>query len=168
MSGALAASAPSFALAQTTAPNRPAPAENTARRAQALVDPIVPQTALERTFLAAFSDETMRAAFRRQFLESPVVLALASNAPNAPPLERPLPNDARMTFIFTTAARADAVLGAEAPRRIMNGRAALERLRGKYLIINYGLEPMLTMEPDDIERFLAMPQSTTQSAGPSQ
>jgi hypothetical protein len=157
--------APAGAAAQTTTPNRTAPA---AREAQALINPIVPQTALERTFLAAFSDETMRAAFRRQFLESPVVLMLASNASDAPPLERPLPNNQRASFIFTSAARADSVMGPAAPRQTMNGRAALERLRGKYLIINFRLEPMLSLEPDDIDRFLALAQSATQSTGPAQ
>lgn len=165
VTGALLALTPSWALAQPATSNPTAPS----REPRALVNPIVPQTALERTFLAAFSDENMRAAFRRQFLESPVVLALASSAPDAPPLERPLPNNQRTSFIFTSVARADSVMGPAAPRRIMNGRAALERLRGKYLVINFGLEPMLTLEPDDITRFLALPQSSTQSAaGPSQ
>jgi hypothetical protein len=156
---------PTGAAAQTTTGDRAAPP---ARQAQALIEPIVPQTPLERTFLAAFSDESMRAAFRRQFLESPVVVAFVSNAPDASPLERPLPNNQRATFIFTSAARADSVMGPAAPRRTMNGRAALQRLRGRYLIINFGLEPMLTLEPDDIDRFLALPQSAPQSAGPSQ
>lgn len=163
VAAALSAALPAWAAAQTPPPNAAG-----ARQAQALVDPIVPQTELERTFLAAFSDESMRMAFRRQLLDSMVVLALASNAPDAPPLERPLPNDARATFIFTSTARADSVLGPAAPRRVMNGRAALEQLRGKYLIINFRLEPMLTLEPDDIERFLTLPQTTTPSAGPSQ
>lgn len=164
LAGGLLAALPGLALAQTTPP----PPSSEARQARALSDPIVPQTALERTFLAAFSDESMRAVFRRQLLESPVVLALASSAADAPPLERPLPNNARAAFIFTTVARADAVLGPAAPRRVMNGRGALEQLRGKYLVINYRLEPMLTLEPDDIDRFLAIPPAPAQSAGPAQ
>ncbi|MGD9979681.1 MAG: hypothetical protein AB7H66_13900 [Hyphomonadaceae bacterium] len=162
--GLLAATAPGVALAQTPNPQ----GGNTARRPQALENPIVPETDLERTFLAAFSDESMRTAFRRQLLESNIVLALANSAPDAPPFERPLPNNQSTTFIFTSVARASAVMGPAAPRRVMTGRAALERLRGKYLIINYSLEPMLTLEPDDIDLFLAMPRSGTQSAGPSQ
>jgi hypothetical protein len=168
LTGVLAFATPALASAQTTGQS-PAPAtRNTVPQARGLVEPIVPENALERTFLAAFSNEDMRAAFRRQFLESPVVLAVASNAPDAPPLERPLPNNARATFVFTSLARADAVMGPAAPRRVMNGREALERLRGKYLIVNYQLEPMLTLEPEDLERFLAIPQTSPRSAGPSQ
>ncbi|MGD9966654.1 MAG: hypothetical protein AB7T59_09055 [Hyphomonadaceae bacterium] len=163
--GLVAAAAPSLTLAQTGGNPQ---GGNTARRAQALENPIVPETDLERTFLAAFSDESMRTAFRRQLLESQIVLALANNAPDAPPLERDLPNNNRAAFIFTSLARAEAVMGPAAPRRLMTGRAALERLRGKYLIVNYSLEPMLTLEPDDIERFLAMPRTGVPSAGPSQ
>jgi hypothetical protein len=163
------AAAPGIALAQTTGSTRtPSTTGDIVRRPTGLVQPIVPETELERTFLAAFSNEDMRSAFRRQFLESNVVLALATSASDSPPLERPLPNDQRMTFIFTSAARADSVMGPAAPRRAMSGRAALERVRGKYLLINYTLEPMLTLEPDDIDRFLALPRTAARSAGPSQ
>lgn len=177
VTGLLIAAAPGVALAQTgqqQQPNRTPPAtttpqgDNTARQASALVRPIVPDNDLERTFLAAFSDESMRTAFRRQFLESQVVLALRSNAADSAPFERPLPNNQSATFIFTSAVRADSVMGPAAPRRAMTGRQALERLRGKYIIVNYRLEPMLTLEPDDTAAMLAMPRTGAGSAGPSQ
>jgi hypothetical protein len=163
------AAAPGLAFAQTTgAAPAPGTTGDIVRRPTGLVQPIVPETELERTFLAAFSNEEMRTAFRRQFLESNVVLALASNATDAAPLERPLPGGQTATFIFTSAIRADSVMGPAAPRRTMTGRAALERVRGKYLVINYTLEPMLTLEPEDIDRFLALPRTAARSAGPSQ
>lgn len=165
---AAACATPDLALAQSPRQANPTATEG-ARQSTTLFQPIVPQTDLERTFLAAFSDEEMRTAFRRQFLESQVVLALASNAPDAGPREGPrLPNNSRPTFVFTTSTRMDSVLGPASPRRAMTGRAALERLRGRYLFINYGLEPMLTLEPDDVARFLALPRVSTQSAGPAQ
>lgn len=165
---AAVSAAPSLAFAQSPRQANPTANEG-ARQSTTLVEPIVPQTDLERTFLAAFSDEAMRAAFRRQFLDSQIVLALASTAPDAAPREGPrLPNNSRPTFIFTTNARMDSVLGPASPRRAMTGRAALERLRGRYLFINYGLEPMLTLEPDDVTRFLALPRTSGQSAGPAQ
>jgi hypothetical protein len=168
VAGVLAA-APGIAFAQTTGSTRaPATSGDVVRRPTGLVQPIVPETELERTFLAAFSNEDMRSAFRRQFLESNVVLALQTNATDSAPLERPLPNRQSASFIFTSLTRADSVMGPAAPRRSMTGRAALERVRGKYLVINYTLEPMLTLEPDDIERFLAMPRNSARSAGPSQ
>ncbi|MGQ0531144.1 MAG: hypothetical protein ACT4OF_00445 [Caulobacteraceae bacterium] len=163
VTGALLAGLTTFAAAQTTPPG-----PGGARQAQALVNPIVPQTELERTFLAAFSDESMRAAFRRQLLDSTVALVLASNANDSPPRAERMRGDAMVSFIFTTAARVDSVFGPAAPRAMIAGRAALERLRGKYVVVNYGLEPMLTLEPDDIERFLATPQTPAPSAGPSQ
>ncbi|HCK83543.1 MAG TPA: hypothetical protein DHW63_03210, partial [Hyphomonadaceae bacterium] len=46
---------------------------------------IEPQNVLEYAFLAAMGSEALRPAFRRQFLDSRVVLALASSAPDAPP-----------------------------------------------------------------------------------
>lgn len=127
---------------------------------------IEPENALEQAFVAALDNEAMRPIFRRLLLDAPVALALASDAADAAPLERPLPDGAAAGFIFTSAARLDAVLGASAPRAVISGRAALERLRGKYAVLNYRLAPMLTLEPDDIARYLETPE--TPSAGPAQ
>lgn len=120
--------------------------------------PIEPENALERAFVAAFENEEMRPVFRRLLLDSPVALALASNAAEAPPLERPLREGATAGFIFTSAARLSSVLGEETPRAVVAGRAALERLRGKYAVVNYRLAPMLTLEPEDIARYLETPE----------
>jgi hypothetical protein len=127
--------------------------------------PIEPANALEQAFVAALDNEAMRPIFRRLLLEAPVALALASDAEDAPPLERPLREGAAAGFIFTSAARLDAVFGESAPRTVIPGRAALERLRGKYAVLNYRLAPMLTLEPEDIARYLETPEA---SAGPAQ
>lgn len=121
------------------------------------LQPIEPANALEQAFIAAFQNEEMRPAFRRLLLEAPVALALASAAADAPPLERPLREGATAGLIFTSAARLAVVLGGDAPHVVMPGRSALERLRGKYAVLNYRLAPMLTLEPDDITRYLEAP-----------
>lgn len=126
---------------------------------------IEPENALERAFVAALDNEAMRPVFRRLLVEAPVALALASNAADAPPLQRPLRDGAAAGLIFTSAARLDAVLGEDAPRAVLPGREALERLRGNYAVLNFSLAPMLTLEPEDIERYLEIPES---SAGPAQ
>jgi hypothetical protein len=120
--------------------------------------PIEPQNALEHAFVAALGNEEMRPVFRRLLLESPVALALASAEDNAPPLERPLPDGSSAGFVFTSAARLSSVLGEDAPRAVIAGRAALERLRGKHAVINFRLAPMLTLEPEDIARYLETPE----------
>ena len=127
--------------------------------------PIEPENALERAFVAALDNEAMRPVFRRLLVEAPLALALASNAAEAQPLQRPLRDGAVAGLIFTSAARLDSVLGPDAPRAVLPGRDALERLRGHYAVLNFSLAPMLTLEPDDIERYLDIPES---SAGPTQ
>lgn len=126
---------------------------------------IEPQNALEYAFVSALSNEGMRAVFRRYLLDTHVALALADEADETP-LEVDVRQDFRACAMFTSAARAQAVLGADSPHVMINGRAALERLRGKNVVINYRLRPMLTLEPEDVARYLETPGSS--SAGPSQ
>ena len=61
----------------------------------------------------------------------------------------------------------DAVLGADAPRIMLNGRAALERLRGKNAVINFRLVPMLTLDDEDIAVYLATRRRPPQPGPPS-
>lgn len=154
------------AFAQTDAPTPAASAQSGQQNALNL-RPIEPANALERTFVAALDNAAMRPVFRRQLLESHVAIALASNAPDAPPLEMSLREGVSSAVIFTSAERLDQVLGPSSPRAVMTGRAALERLRGKNVIINLRLMPMLTLEAEDVDRYLATPASPG-SAGPSQ
>ncbi len=127
---------------------------------------IEPNNALEYAFVSALSNENMRAVFRRYLLDTHVALALASADEDAAPLEVQVREGFRAGAIFTSAARVQSVLGAGAPHLMINGRAALERLRGKNVVINYRLRPMLTLEPEDVARYLETPGSS--SAGPSQ
>lgn len=128
--------------------------------------PIEPATPLERAFVMAFTDQRMRPIFRQYFLDTSVALALADAEPDAAPLEVEIREGWRGGAIFTSAARIDAVLGADAPRIMLNGRAALERLRGKNAVLNYRLLPMLTLDSEDIATYLAREGSS--SAGPTQ
>lgn len=153
------------ALAQTQAP-APAPAAQPPD-AQLALRPIEPNNALEHSFVAALNNPAMRPVFRRQLLDNHVALATTSASPDAQPLEIELRQGVSTTLVFTSPERVDQVLGPQAPRIILTGRAALERLRGKNVIINARLMPMLTLEPDDVERYLEAP-TAPDSAGPTQ
>jgi hypothetical protein len=156
------ASIPAIAHAQTPTPAPVAPAGTTTPVSS---DPIDPATPLEFAFVAALDDARMRPIFRRYLLDTSVVLALAEGSEPAP-REVQVRTDFTAGAIFTTTARMDAVLGADAPRIILNGRAALERLRGKNAVINFRLVPMLTLDDEDITAYLATEGSA--SAGPTQ
>jgi hypothetical protein len=112
------------------------------------------ENALEHDFLAAFANPAMRATFRLRLLESLVALALETQTLNSPPHMIPLGEDNEAGLIFTSPSRLASVLGPEAARMMVTGRQALTRLRGKHVALNYGLLPMLTLEPSDIENFL--------------
>lgn len=131
--------------------------------AQAAISPATP---LERAFVMAFGDQRMRPIFRQYFLTTNVALALAGSGNDADPLEVDVREGWRGGAIFTTAARLDSVLGADAPRIMLNGRAALERLSGKNAVLNYRLVPMLTLDSEDVATYLAREGSS--SAGPTQ
>jgi hypothetical protein len=149
VAAALAALAcPAAAQAQNTAPDLSSNAPG----------PIEPQNALERTFVQALTNAEMRPAFRRQLLESQVALAMTGGDADAAPREFPYRGGATTAAVFTSAARLSAVLGDDAPRIVVSGRAALELLRGKNVVINPTLAPMLTLEPEDVERWLETPQ----------
>jgi hypothetical protein len=144
------------------------------------VHPLIePQNALERSFVAAADNEAMRAIFRRQFLEAQVAVALSSTTPEAPPRQIELRPGVHACLIFTSSARATEVMGAQAPRVMLTGRQALERMRGANAIININLRPFLTLDAAGIEAFLAVPTADATpapetpalppaSAGPSQ
>ena len=160
LSAAFAAGvAPAFA--QTTAAPAAAP---TATPPPA--GPIEPVNALEFAFVSALTNENMRPVFRQYLVNTHVVLALSGEDQDSAPLEIEVRDGFRAGAIFTSAQRIDAVLGADAPRIVINGRAAFERLAGKNVVINYRLVPMLTLEPDDVARYLETPGEA--SAGPTQ
>jgi hypothetical protein len=107
----------------------------------------------------------MRPIFRRYLLDTSIALALTEEGSDEP-LEVEVREGWRGGAIFTTAARLDSVLGEDAPRIMLNGRAALERLRGKNAVLNYRLVPMLTLDNEDVAEYLATEGSA--SAGPTQ
>jgi hypothetical protein len=117
--------------------------------------PITPTNELERVFVAALDDPTERPIFRRILLESQVALALVDDVPDAEPRLLDLGEGRQAGFIFTSNERLSTVLGPGVPRRIMSGRQAFERLRGKHVVLNWRLAPMLTLEPSDVESYLA-------------
>jgi hypothetical protein len=151
------------ALAQTPAPA----AQPDQQQSQLALRPIEPANALEHAFVSALTNEAMRPIFRRQLLESYVALPMASSEPDAAPLEITLRDGVTASLVFTSVGRLDEIMGTQTPRIILTGRAALERLRGKNVIINARLMPMLTLEPEDVTRYLETPASPA-SSGPTQ
>jgi hypothetical protein len=144
-----------------------APAFAQTQGQQAALRPVIEaENELERRFLAAMEDEAARPAFRRALLVSEVALAISSRTPDAPPRQIELRPGYRACLIFTSSARATAVMGANAPRVMMTGREALQRVRGANVIINVNLAPMLTLEPEDVDALLAMPDQTLRSEAP--
>jgi hypothetical protein len=109
----------------------------------------------------------MRPIFRRYLMDTHVALAMTGTGADAEPLQVTLQNGMHAIAVFTSAERVDAVLGDEAPRIMIAGRAAFERATGKNIVINYHLIPMLTLEPEDIAHYLEA-QPGVASAGPSQ
>ncbi len=133
--------------------------------------PIIdPQNELERALIAATdpgAGEPQRDAFRRLFLRSNVALALASNAPDAPPAQVEARPGHRTCLIFTSSARATEIMGANRPRIVLPGRQALERVRGANVVININRRPFITLDPEGVEGFLALPDGP-QADGPQQ
>ena len=115
---------------------------------------IRPANDLERAFVAALNDEAARPEFRRLLLDSQVALALQSNLDDAPPRLLSLAEGRQAGFLFTSEARLIEVMGASAPHAVLSGREALTRLRDKYVILNWRLAPMLTLEPPDVASYL--------------
>lgn len=125
------------------------------------VAPITPANALEEAFIAALNSPQARPVFRRRLLREPVTLALATGEPDAGPLSVPVPTQGGgrlvCAAVFTSSERLISVLGGEAHFANMTGRAALTRLTGQNVVLNYRLIPMLTLEPADVAEYLATP-----------
>ena len=164
--GAALAAGATPALAQTTTPT-PAPAAAPAATPPQPQGPIDPVNALEYAFVQALTDARMRPVFRQYLVNTHVVLALSAADQNSAPLEIEVRPDFRAAAIFTSAQRVDEVLGPDAPRIVINGRAAFERVAGKNVVINYRLVPMLTLEPADVAAYLAAAPEES-SAGPTE
>lgn len=165
----MALAAPASALAQAAdAPigrrrsSSGSPTPPAAQTETIMLRPIEPANALERAFMAAAQDETMRPAFRRALLDSQVAVATTGTGDNVRPLLVPLSGGVRAAAIFTSPQRIDAVMGENAPMLLMTGREALMRLRRQHIVINYRLMPMLTLDPDDVQHFLAITTEPSQ------
>ncbi|HVZ99280.1 MAG TPA: SseB family protein [Caulobacterales bacterium] len=132
-----------------------------ATRVMAL-EPIVPANALERAFVDAAANEALRPAFRRALLESDVIVAVTGTGDNVRPRLVPLNGGVRAAAIFTSPTRLDEGLGRNQAALTMSGRRALTRLRHQHVVINYGLAPMLTLDPQDVQHFLAISTEPSQ------
>jgi hypothetical protein len=161
----LAAFAAAPAWAQT--PPAAQPAQTPVAAPMPELQAYEPSNALERAFIAAYQNEAMRPAFRRQFLDSHVFVVMQSNAPDAQPRLAPMRGVDRAAFIFTSPDLLDQRMGPETPRLALTGRAALQRLHANHVVINVGYAPMLMLDPAGVAGFLGLP-TPPDSAGPSQ
>ena len=152
---------PSMAWAQTTTATT-APTPPAARDTPP--PPITPENPLETAFVAAFTRESARPVFRRLLVSSQVAVAMASATPESPPLSVDVSaavtggSDFHGGAIFTSLNRLHQALGPNAPYAMMTGRQALERLRGRSVVLNIHLLPVLTLEADDVAQYLAQPE----------
>lgn len=121
---------------------------------------IEPRNALEHAFINALNNEELRPVFRRQFLTSYVALAIAARDPQSAPRMIEVRPGVRTALIFTSGARAQEVMGQQAPVLMITGRQALQRLRGQNAVININLAPALALEAEDIDAMLAMPDES--------
>ncbi|MES1197052.1 MAG: SseB family protein [Pseudomonadota bacterium] len=141
----------------------PAPAASAAPQpVTIMLEPIVPANALEQTFINASRNDSLRPAFRRALLEADVVVATTGHTGEIRPLLVPLEGNVRGVPIFTSPQRLAQVLGQNAPGQTLTGREALTRLRHQYVVINYTLMPMLTLEPADVQHFLEITTEPSQ------
>ncbi len=126
---------------------------------------ITPANALESAFVYAFTHHGNGVdVFRHLLMTSQVAVAMANATPESPPLMVEV--SAEVTggapfhggAIFTSLDRLHTALGADAPSAMMTGRQALERLRGRSVVLNVHLAPVLTLEADDVARYLDQPE----------
>lgn len=165
--GLVAGMLPAVARAQASGVTLQPNGDTSAPNAPLVTRPIEPTNALEYAFTQALTNENMRPIFRHYLMDTHVALAMESAAADAEPKQVTLHDGTHAIAVFTSTERVDTVLGEDAPRIMIAGRAAFERARGKNVVINYHLIPMLTLQPDDVASYLAA-QPGVASAGPSQ
>jgi len=152
---ATAAAAPALAHAQTPPPRPiPTPSRSPTPAPNAQPTLITPQNELERSFIAALRNADARPLFRRELMVSQIAVAFVSNAPDAAPREVAVRPGLSACAIFTSVDRLNGVLGPTSGRRVMRGRDAFALLRGRHVVLNYQLAPMLTLEPEDVAQYL--------------
>jgi len=147
------------ALAFGQAATTPPPAQPAQRQAPAQpqrMNHIEPANQLERTFIAALTDEAQRGPFRQQFMNAQVAVVMTGAAADAQPLQVPI-GQKMYAAVFTSADRVSGVFGPNAARRVLTGREALTLLRGKNVAVNPQLSPMLTLDAADVTTWLATP-----------
>jgi hypothetical protein len=125
---------------------------------------IQPTNPVENAFIGAFANPEMRPIFRRLLLEGQVAVALDAAGEDAAPRLVPIQGDKQAAPIFTSAARLQQIMGADAPYAMMTGRAALRRLAEHNVAINYMWVPMLTLEPEDVAQWLETPETPAEAA----
>ena len=119
---------------------------------------ITPENDLERSFVnAMYFDANERAVFPHVLLRSQVAVAMATDAPDSPPKMATTSTGFRGVAMYTSPSRLTSVLGPGTQQLLLTGREALTRYRAENIVLNEGcMGPYLTLEPADIERYLAM------------
>lgn len=117
---------------------------------------IDPRNDLERSLVQAmYFDPNERAVFPHVLLRSEVAVAMVNDAPDSPPqiYHR---DQIQGVAVYTSSARLISICGPATQQLILTGRQALERYHDQSIVLNGGLAPMFTLDPDDITRYLAM------------
>ena len=117
---------------------------------------INPENDLEIAFLAAYRDPSARDAFARTLLRSEVAIPMQNDAPDSPPQLVRTSSGFRGVAMYTSSKRLVAIRGPATQQLLLTGRQALTRCHDAGVVLNPGLAPYITLDPDEIARYLAM------------
>jgi hypothetical protein len=143
--GLIAAPATAFAQLDLSGPSQTIPPH------------IDPRNDLERTLVQAmYFDPSQREVFPHVLLRSEVAIAMMTDAPDSPPQVVTTSSGFRGVAVYTSPARLISIRGPATQQLLLTGREALQRYHQEGIVLNAGLAPYFTLDPDDITRYLAM------------
>lgn len=121
---------------------------------------IDPRNDLERTLVQAmYFDPNQRAEFPHVLLRSEVAIAMVNDAPDSPPQFVTTSSGFRGVAMYSSPARLISIRGPATQQLLLTGREALQRYQQQGVVLNAGLAPYFTLSPEDITRYLAMPDA---------
>lgn len=137
---------------------------------------ITPENDLERSVVALARDPSPQnvAAFERALIEGPIYLvttkegraAAAAGGKTMPIWMAPMPDGSTVAVLFTSERRvAEALHNSEDIHWVaVTGRGALEMVRGKPVMVNFGLQPPVSWPAEQTERLLSEAQPSSGAA----
>lgn len=134
---------------------------------------ITPDNELERSLIALAKDPSAQnvTAFERALIEGPIYVvttregraAAAAGGTQLPIWMAPMPDGSTLAVLFTSKRRVAEALHntGEIYWVAVSGRAALEMVRGKQVMVNFGLQPPVSWPAEQAERLLSEAQAPT-------